>query len=149
MVLVVAFVFLYMFFGYYIAWQSPALRQFYGGSETPSFVASLRANWTEHPGIFALQVFRALLYVACLYPLVRMLPVARWESALAMALFLSVWTTELLLPNPLMPSAVAHAHLVETLSFSIVFGALAGWLLSASPRESGLLADLERLRRID
>jgi len=129
--LVVAFVFLYMFFGYYVAWQSPAVRQFYGGQEYPGFYASLKANWMDRPWIYPLQVFRALLYVACLYLLVRMLHVARWESALAMALFLSVWTTALLLPNPLMPSAVAHAHLLETLSFSIVFGALAGWLLSA------------------
>jgi len=134
--LVVAFVFLYMFFGYYVAWQSPAVRQFYGGQAYPGFYASLKANWMDRPWIYALQVVRALLYVVCLYPLVRMLRVARWESALAMALFLSVWTTALLLPNPLMPSAVAHAHLRETLGFSIVFGALAGWLLGAPPTDA-------------
>jgi hypothetical protein len=132
--LVVAFVFLYMFFGYYVAWQSPAVRQFYGGPEYPGFFASLKANWMDHPWIYALQVIRALLYVACLYPLVRMLPVARWESALAMAFFLSVWSTALLLPNPLMPPDVAHAHLRETLGFSLVFGAFAGWLLGSPHR---------------
>jgi hypothetical protein len=130
---VVAFVFLYMFFGYYVAWQSAAVRQYYGGSEYPTFYASMRANWIDHRWIYALQVFRALLYDACLYPLVRMLRVARWETSLAMALFLSVWTTTLMLPNPLMPPAVAHTHFQETLGFSIVFGALAGWLLS-TPR---------------
>jgi hypothetical protein len=83
-----------------------------------------------HRSIYLLQVSRALLYAACLYPLIRMLRVARWETALAMALFLSVWTTVLLLPNPMMPSSVAHAHFWETLGFSLVFGALAGWFLS-------------------
>jgi hypothetical protein len=33
------------------------------------------------------------------------------------------------LPNPLMPASVARSHFWETLGFSLVFGALAGWLL--------------------
>jgi len=127
LVLIVAgFVFLYMFFGYYVAWQSPAVRQYYGGTAYPGFYASLEANWTYHRWLYPLQVFRAVLYAACLYPLVSMLRVARWERALAMALFLSVWTTALLLPNPLMPPGVAHIHLQETLGSSLVFGAPAG-----------------------
>ncbi len=133
MLIVVAFVFLYMFFGYYVAWQSSAVRQYYGGPEYSSFYASLKANWMYNGWIYPLQVLRALLYAAGMYPLIRMLRAARGETALAMALFLSVWTTALLLPNPMMPSSVAHAHFRETLGFNLVFGALAGWLLS-SPR---------------
>jgi hypothetical protein len=136
-VIVVAFVFLYMFFGYYVAWQSPAVRQYYGGLEQPSFFAALKINWMHNPWIYALQVFRALLYAACMYPLIRMLRVARWETALAMVFFLSVWTTILLLPNPLMPPDVAYAHFRETLGFSIVFGGIAGWLLSKPPIPAG------------
>ena len=128
--IVLAFAFLYMFFGYYVAWQNPALRQYYGGQEYSSFYASLKANWIYHPWIYPLQVFRALLYIGSLYPLARMLRVARWERALAIALFLSVWTTALLLPNPMMPPSVARSHFWETLGFSLVFGVLAGWLLS-------------------
>jgi hypothetical protein len=139
-VIVLAFVFLYMFFGYYVAWQSPAVRQYYGGPEQPSFFAALQANWMRNPWVYALQVFRALLYAACIYPLIRMLRVARWETALAMALFLSVWTTLLLLPNPLMPPDVAYAHFRETLGFSIVFGGIAGWLLSKPPNPVGSVA---------
>jgi hypothetical protein len=132
-VIVVAFVFLYMFFGYYVAWQSPAVRQYYGGPEQPSFFAALKDGLMHNPWLYPLQVFRALLYAACMYPLIHMLRVTRWEAALAMAFFLSVWTTILLLPNPLMPPDVAYAHFRETLGFSIVFGGLAGWLLSESP----------------
>lgn len=139
-VIVVAFVFLYMFFGYYVAWQSPAVRQYYGGPEQPSFFAALKANWMHNPWVYPLQVFRALLYAACMYPLIRMLRVARWETAVAMALFLSVWTTILLLPNPLMPPDVAYAHFRETLGFSIVFGGIAGWLLSKPPNPVGSVA---------
>ena len=131
--IVVAFVFLYMFFGYYVAWQNPALRQYYGGPEHSSFYTAMKANLMNIPWIYPLQIFRALLYAAYLYPLIRMLRVARWEAALAMAFFLSVWPTLLLLPNPLMPPSEAYTHFRETLGFSIVFGGLAGWLLSSNP----------------
>ena len=128
-ILVAAFVFLYMFFGYYVAWRNPELRGYYGGPELATFWAALRHNWISSRWIYALTAFRALLYVGCLYPLVRMLRTSRRESAFAAALFLACWTTVLLLPNPLMPASVARSHFWETLGFSLVFGALAGWLL--------------------
>lgn len=127
--LVVAFVFFYMFFGYYIAWQNPDLRQYYGGSNFPSFYDSLKSNWRQRPFLYPLQVFRALLFVGCVFPLIRMLHVSRWERMAAVALFLSAWTTSLLFPSPLMPMSVARSHFWETLAFSLTFGALLGWLL--------------------
>ena len=42
--LVVAFVFLYLFFGY-VAWRNPALRAYYGGTEFGDFFESLKSNW--------------------------------------------------------------------------------------------------------
>jgi hypothetical protein len=127
--LVVAFVFLYMFFGYYVAWRNPALREYYGGVDVATFYLALKSNWQTEPLLFLLQAFRALLYVACLYPLLRMLLVPRWEKAVATAAFLASWTTVLLLPNPLMPATVAHSHLWETLGFNLTFGVMMGWLL--------------------
>jgi hypothetical protein len=131
--LVVAFVFLYMFFGYYVAWPNPELRKYYGGTEWPNFFAALQGNWQTSRAVFLVAAFRALLFVAFMDPLIRMLRVARWESAISTALFLASWTTALLLPNPLMPISVAHSHFWETLAFSLVFGSLLGWLLSALP----------------
>ncbi len=128
-ILVAVFVFLYMFFGYYVAWRNPELRRFYGGPELPSFWAALRHNWESSRWIYALAAFRGLIYVGCLYPIVRMLYTSQRESALAAALFSACWTTVLLLPNPLMPASVARSHFWETLGFNLVFGALAGWLL--------------------
>jgi hypothetical protein len=127
--LVVAFVFLYMLFGYYIAWQNPDLRQYYGGTSFPSFYDSLKSNWGQRPFLYLLQVFRALLFVSCVFPLIRMLRVSRWERAAAVAIFLSAWTTILLFPSPLMPMGVARSHFWETLAFSLTFGTLLGWLL--------------------
>lgn len=137
--LVLVFVFLYMFFGYYIAWRNPILRQYYGGHEFASFIGSLKSNLADRPSIYGLQVFRALLYVAFLFPLLRMLAVSRWEKAAAVALFLAAWTTILLLPNALMPASVARSHFWETLAFNLTFGALLAWLLSESTPSTGSL----------
>lgn len=130
--LVVAFVFLYLFFGYYVAWRNPALRAYYGGTEFEDFFESLKSNWERQPQLYLLQVFRALLYVACVYPLLRMPQIARWKNVLAIAAFLASWTTALLLPNPLMPKSVARSHFWETLWFNLTFGALMAWLLGKS-----------------
>ena len=132
LLLVVAFVFLYLFFGYYVAWQNPALRGYYGGTEFGNFFESLKSNWERQPQLYLLQVFRALMYVACVYPLLRMPQIARWKNVLAIAAFLASWTTALLLPNPLMPESVARSHFWETLWFNLTFGALMAWLLGKS-----------------
>ena len=141
--LVVAFVFLYFVFGYYVAWQNPALRAYYGGTDAVSFYESLKTNWRQQPLLFLLQACRALLYVACVYPLLRMLRVARWEKAVAAALFLASWTTALLLPNPLMPATVARSHFWETLGFNLTFGVLMGCLLErAAPGVARLSSEI-------
>jgi hypothetical protein len=79
LLLVLAFVFLYMFFGYYIAWKNPVLRQYYGGGPAySSFLNALRGNITSNPWVFPLQVFRALLYIACMLPFAFMLRAGRF-----------------------------------------------------------------------
>lgn len=129
-VVVLAFVFFYMFFGYFVAWKNPALRLYYGGPEYASFLDALKGNWLHSPWIYPLAAFRGLLYLAFAFPLVRMLRGSRWQSAVTLAFFLSAWTTALLLPNPIMPPTVAHSHFFETLGFSVVMGALMGELLA-------------------
>lgn len=127
---VVLFVFLYMFFGYFVAWRNPVLRQYYEGVDAPNFFIALKNNWHAMPEIYVLQVFRAILYFACVLPLVRMLRAPQWEALLAMSAFLSVWSLVLLLPNPIMPRTVALSHFWETFVCFLVFGAVLGWLLS-------------------
>src|SRR5229473_1422655 len=56
-ILVAAFVFLYMFFGYYVAWRNPELQRFYGGPELATFWAAWRHNWTSSRWIYALAPF--------------------------------------------------------------------------------------------
>jgi hypothetical protein len=136
--LVLAFAFLYMFFGYYIAWQNPDLRHYYGGDAFPNFYNALTTNATIRPSLYLLQVFRALLYIACAFPLLLMLRVSRVEKIVAITLFFSVWTTALFIPNPLMPATVALSHFYETLAFNLIFGTLLATLLTnTEPRQLG------------
>jgi hypothetical protein len=136
---VVLFEFLYMFFGYFVAWQNPELRQYYGGGELNGFFSALQHNWQYSPSIYALQVLRSLLFFACIMLVVRKFRGPRWEAALASSAFLTVWTLILLLPNPIMPPSVARSHFWETFFCYLIFGALLGWML-AGKKEPAVMA---------
>ena len=124
------YVALYLSFGYYVAWQNPVLRDYYGGTDPGGFLAMLHQNWVDAPWIFPLQFGRGILWACCLLPLIRQLRRTPAETAFAMALFSSVWSLQLLLPNPYMPPGVRWSHLLETVSSNLLFGFAVGWLLS-------------------
>ena len=125
-VVVVLYLVLYFTFGYYVAWRNPAVQAYYGGTDPGSLVAQLRNVLRATPMLVPLQVLRALMWVALAVPIIRMTRGAWWHAALAVALLFSVvMNSQLLLPNPYMPTPVRMAHLVETASSNFVFG----WLL--------------------
>jgi len=128
--IVVAYLVLYFGFGYFVAWQSPAVREYYGGSDEGSFLTNMRGLLENRPWIFAVQAGRALLWTLIALPVIKMLKGSRFETAILIALLFSVvMNTQLLLPNPYMPKDVRMAHLVETTSSNLLFGFLVGWLL--------------------
>ena len=129
-VVAVVYVALYFTFGYYVAWQSPAVRDYYGGIDPGSYFGQLRSVLDERPWLPALQVLRAMMWTALALPVIRMMKGAWWEAGLAVALLFSVVANaQLLLPNPYMPAAVRMAHLVETASSNFIFGWFVVWLL--------------------
>lgn len=137
----VCYVALYMTFGYFVAWQNPALRDYYGGTDPGSFLAAIRQNWVRTPWIFPLQFGRGILWALVLIPLIRRFGRGPVETGLAMALFSAVWCLQLLFPNPYMPEGIRWSHLLETLGSNLTFGFVVGWLLShgsiwITPREA-------------
>jgi len=143
-VIAAAYVTLYFAFGYFVAWKNPAVRAYYGGTDPGSFFAQIAWIWRTTPWMFPLQALRAMLWTAFALPVIRMHKGRPWEVGLAVGLLFAVWTSQLLLPNPYMPEAVARSHLVETAPSNLIFGCIVGWLLSqrhSSPRslfEEGL-----------
>ncbi|MEJ5342188.1 MAG: hypothetical protein WHT09_11520 [Thermogutta sp.] len=131
------YVVLYWTAGYFIAWQNPQLREFYGhpGPPQPFFSHTLQ-TLRERPFFWVFQLIRGILWVACATPIVYG---SRWglgATALSVALFFSLpQNLMLLLPNPLMPSAsVRLTHLVETAVSSFVFGILVTVVLAGFPK---------------
>jgi hypothetical protein len=115
----VTYVFLYLFFGALVAWQVPAVREFYADAVIPTVGT-----------IVLLQLLRALVWVALAVPIIRMMKGPWWETALAVALLFAVlMNAGLLAPNPFMPSVVRMTHLVETASSNFIFGWCLVWLL--------------------
>jgi hypothetical protein len=130
-VIAIAYLILYFTFGYFIAWQNPAVREYYGGIDEGSFFANMATVLRNTLWLIPFQILRAILWVAIALPIIRMMK-GRWqETALALGLLFAVlMNAQLLLPNPYMPEAVRMAHLIETASSNFIFGFLIGWLLT-------------------
>lgn len=127
----VAYMVLYFTFGYFVAWRTPAVREYYGGVDPGTFAAQLRSVFSKTPWLPALQLLRGLLWAALALPVIRMMRGGWWEAGLGVALLFSVVACgQLLLPNPYMPDAVRMAHLAETASSNFIFAWLVVWLLS-------------------
>jgi hypothetical protein len=128
--LAVVYVVLYYVFGFYVAWQNPEVRLYYSGSaELASFFEQMRSTVVTTPWMLPLQFVRGLLWVLSAYPVARMLKTTRSETACTIATLFGVWSFALLMPNPLMPSSVAHSHFWETLWCDLLLGAIVGWVL--------------------
>ena len=123
--IVIAYLVIYFTFGYFVAWRSPAVRAYYGGSDPDSFIAHIASLLRSEPMLFLLQAVRALLWIAVAAPVIKMTKGASWESGLAVALLFAVVNSQLLIPNPLMPPEVRMAHLLETTTSNFIFG----WLI--------------------
>lgn len=125
-IIAIAYVIIYFTFGYFIAWQSAAVRAYYGGGDPGSFIAQITNEFYARPSLFLLQALRGLLWAALALPIIKMMKGRWWEAGLAVALLFGVvMSSQLLLPNPLMPPAVRLAHLVETSTSNFLFG----WLV--------------------
>jgi len=90
LVVAVIYVGLYFTFGYFIAWKSPALREFYGGPDLGNFFAHLRMLLQFRPWLAPFQVLRALMWTALALPVIRMLKGRWWEAGLGVGLLFAI-----------------------------------------------------------
>ena len=130
-IVVTAYIVLYWGAGYFIAWQNPELRAFYGQpGEAAPFVAHTLDALRDEPQLFAFQAFRALLWVLCALPVILGSGVNRWWTALVVGLLFSApQNAGMILANPLMPVAsVRLSHMIETASSTFIFGVIVVWV---------------------
>jgi hypothetical protein len=131
-VLAACYVLLYWSAGYFIAWQNPELRAFYGSpGPAASFLENLAGTLRDDPGLIPFQILRSQLWILCALPIIRGSRVGPWWTALLVGLFFSVpQNLAHVLANPLIPLAsVRLSHMIETASSTFVFGTMVVWLL--------------------
>ena len=125
------YIILYWGAGYFIAWQNPELRAFYGspGAITPFWEQT--ANTFNDGGLFPFQFLRGLLWTLCAVPIVYGSKLKTWHTAVLLGLFFTIpQVLGLILENPLMPSAsVRLSHIIEGFASNFTFGLIIVWLL--------------------
>jgi hypothetical protein len=131
-VIVVAYLVLYWGAGYFIAWQNPEVRAFYGqpGDALP-FLTHTANTLRDEPLLLPFQMIRALLWVACALPVIYGSRLGTPGTALLVGVLFSVpQNIGHILANPLIPAAsVRMSHMVETASSTFLFGLIVAWLL--------------------
>lgn len=128
----VIYIALYWLAGYYIAWQNPDLRAFYGSpGEINPFWEHTIQHMQEEPGLFLLQIGRSWIWVLCALPVIFGSKWNVWPTAILVGLFFSIPNNiGLILENPLMPDAsIRFSHMIETALSTFIFGLIVVWLL--------------------
>lgn len=135
------YVALYFIFGYYVAWKSPDVRAYYNGTDPGSFAAQIQHIWQTGPWFLFLQFGRGLLFTLIALPIVRMTKGSWWVAGILTAVGFSVLgTSQLLLPNPIMPEPVRMVHLLEVSTSSFIFGWIVARLLVPTAPVAKLIA---------
>lgn len=132
--IVIVYPLMYFLFGYFIAWQFPAIRKFYSGSTTIlPFLKHIHVQLTTNTILIFWQMARGFLWVLIALPVIRMMKGTIWKTAITVGLiFAVIMNSQHLLPNPYMPSMVRLAHFIETASSNFIWGMIIAWLMYRS-----------------
>jgi len=134
---ILAFVYtlIYYLFGYFVAWQFSALREYYSGStELLPFINHMQGQLTGEPQLLLFQIFRGYLWAGIAYMATMNLTKAKyWERLVIVGLAMSIGLAfPILVPQVYMPTPVRLGHFPELLSSNFVFGIIAAWLFTKS-----------------
>lgn len=125
-VIAILYVIIYWIAGYYIAWQNPELRSFYGSQgEIMPFWDHTIQTLSDTPDLLILQLFRGTLFALFVYPVIRGSSVSPWITALIIGSLLAIPSLGHIIANPLIPSAeVRFTHMIETIPSTFLFGVI-------------------------
>lgn len=128
--LAVVYAIVYFAFGYFVAWQSAELRQYYSGSTAiQPFLNHLMNTLTNDPILPLFQILRGVMWAALALLIVKMINRTNLETCLVVAVvFAVILASGVIFPNPFMPAMVRQAHFFELVSSMLTFGAVAGWV---------------------
>lgn len=129
--LAVVYVIIYWLAGYFIAWQNPELREFYGspGNIVP-FWEHTMTTLKNDPGLLLLQLIRGALFSIFAYLVIYNSKATIGITALIVGFFMAAPHFGHIISNPLMPVAsVRLSHMVETATSTFIFGVIVSLVL--------------------
>lgn len=123
-----AYIVLYFLFGYFVAWQSPDVRELYTGSTAiEPFFTHVASTLQDSFMLLPFQFLRGLMWIGLALVILRMTKGGAWEKAIVVGLLFGLLiTTQLMFPNPYMPAPVRLAHFIETSTSTFLYGVLIG-----------------------
>ncbi len=129
--IVIAYPLLYFTFGYYVAWQSEAVRIYYSDSaQLDSFWTMMKRNVFESK-LYLFQIARGPIWLGLGYIFLSSYNGSRSHAALILGgLFAILMNAQHLIPNTIMPDTVRAFHAVETASSNFIWGVLVTVLLT-------------------
>ena len=124
---------LYFLAGYFIAWQSEAVRMFYTGStEMNTFGSIMIDNFKS--GLYGFQILRGLIWIGLAIPVYVMIKGLYWQKGILIGLlFALLMNVQHLLPNPYFPDEVSKIHFIETVSSNFIWGFVIVWFFHWTP----------------
>jgi hypothetical protein len=116
---------IYFVFGYFIAWQSPELREYYTGSTINQGFWKMMYQNVFESSLYLFQTFRTLLWIAIGYFMIHGFIGSRKVAMITLGLlFAVIMNSGHLLPNDIMPDTVRAYHAVETTSSNFLWGVI-------------------------
>ncbi|MFY0687232.1 MAG: hypothetical protein JXQ90_08710 [Cyclobacteriaceae bacterium] len=124
---------IYFCFGYFIAWQSPDLREYYTGStDNAGFLTMMYHNIFEST-LYVFQIFRTLLWLGLGWFMLNGFNGSRKNAMITLGLlFAVIMNSGHLLPNHIMPDMVRFYHAIETSSSNFLWGIIVVILFTKS-----------------
>ena len=121
---------IYFLFGYFIAWQNPEVREFYQGIDHGSFFAQMKFIISETPLLIVVQVFRSILWIIIVLPVISIFKDrVKLGALLTAALLAAPWINIFIFMPGLVPVEVGMTHLIEVTISNFIFGFILFWLL--------------------
>ncbi len=139
---------LFFGFGYFVAWQFPEVRAFYGDSGAQNFFGQMAIVFSN-PVTCPFEIMRGVLWVLFALPVLATTRGRWWVGALLVALAFALIQNDVhLIPNALMPPMVRLAHFIETASSNFIWAwAIAfvlAWRDRVSSAPTGALSSVAR-----
>jgi len=122
------YIIIYLFFGYYVAWQFEAVRLFYSGTtEQLNFINHIIMTMKGRPLFLLYHFIRGLLWIGFSVPIILMNS-SRIKTMISLMLLFSYHGFQIIMAQGIFPPDVLIGHTIETTISACIYGGLIGYM---------------------